>query len=155
MPQTSHWCNGAIRKHVRIRLDCKKIIIEFQFTIANKSWFTVYKFIILICWRLEVTPPPSSYYSNLKDRKKPSKLHFLPTEAILTNTYNICQRQQYFVVIYILDKKCPSKALSLPSPKVLPSAGHVGHNTLWEQQGGSVPVHPTQIQACLQGVKLC
>lgn len=143
MPQTSHWCNGAIRKHVRIRLDCKKIIIEFQFTIANKSWFTVYKFIILICWRLEVTPPPSSYNS------------ILPTEAILTNTYNICQRQQYFVVIYILDKKCPSKALSLPSPKVLPSAGHVGHDTLWEQQGGSVPVHPTQIQASLQGVKLC
>lgn len=57
--QTSHWCNGVIRKHARIRLDCKKIIIVFQFTIANKSWSTVYKSIILICWRLEVTPPPN------------------------------------------------------------------------------------------------
>ena len=40
-----------------------------------------------------------------------------------------------------------------PQPD-LPPAGHVGHDTLWQQQGGCVPVQPTEIQTRLQGVQL-
>lgn len=158
MPQTSHWCNGVIRKHVRIRLDCKKIIIEFQFTIANKSWSTVYKSIILMCWRLEVTtpsPPPnhptiqtSKIQKNLQSYISSQQWPFWLTPIIYVKGNSI-------LLLYIFWTKNALQSSLSPLPQVLPSAGHVGHDTLWEQQGGSVPVHPTQIQARLQGVKLC
>ena len=59
----------------------------------------------------------------------------------LTLTINSC---------YDLSAIIPQES---PRPD-LPPAGHVGHDTFWEQQGGCVPVQPTEIQTRLQGVQL-